>query len=126
MEKLVLKSSLSQEQIKENFANVDFFDEVMAGVEDAVKHAKGHPTQETLERKRTFAAIEAAEKGKCMHGPFDNVASLMDALSDDLLLAEAEQRLADGNHSEYISQEEMMQELGLTDADLAGVDVEIE
>ena len=51
---------------------------------------------------------------------------LMEMLSDYALYAEAEKRVAANNDAENLSHEEMMKELGLTDADLADVEVDIE
>ena len=50
----------------------------------------------------------------------------MEMLSDYALFAEAEKRVAANDDAENLSHEEMMKELGLTDADLADVEVDIE
>lgn len=50
----------------------------------------------------------------------------MEMLSDYALYAEAEKRMAENKDAENLSHEEMMKELGLTDADLADVEVDIE
>ena len=47
-------------------------------------------------------------------------------VSDYLLLSEAEKRMADNNDSENISHEQMLKELGITEKELDGIDVEIE
>lgn len=47
-------------------------------------------------------------------------------VSDYLLLSEAEKRMADNDDSENISHEQMLKELGITEKDLDGIDVEIE
>lgn len=47
-------------------------------------------------------------------------------VSDYLLLSEAEKRMADNNDSENIPHEQMLKELGITEKDLDGIDVEIE
>ena len=52
--------------------------------------------------------------------------SLLETLSDYLLLAEADRRMAANNDAENISHEEMMRSLGITQDELDGVDVEIE
>lgn len=52
--------------------------------------------------------------------------SLMEMLSDYMLYTEAESRMANNNPSENISHEDLMKELGITQDDLDGVDVEIE
>lgn len=52
--------------------------------------------------------------------------SLMEMLSDYILYTEAEPRMANNNPSENISHEDLLKELGITQDDLDGVDVEIE
>lgn len=52
--------------------------------------------------------------------------SLMEMLSDYVLLTEAQERLAKAEENESISHAEMLKELGLTEDDLADVDVDIE
>ena len=50
----------------------------------------------------------------------------MEMLSDYILLEEAENRMAHFDPKETISQTEMMESLGITDADLDEIEVEIE
>ena len=52
--------------------------------------------------------------------------NLMEMLSDAILLAEAEKRMAANDDSENISHEDLLAELGITEDELADVDVEIE
>lgn len=52
--------------------------------------------------------------------------SLMEILSDYALIVEAQKRLTLNDDSENISHEEMMKELGISDADLADIYIEIE
>ena len=52
--------------------------------------------------------------------------SLIEMLSDYLLLAEADRRMAANNDAENISHEDMMRSLGITREELDAVDVEIE
>ena len=52
--------------------------------------------------------------------------NLMEMLSDAILLAEAEKRMATNDDSENISHEDLLAELGITEDELADVDVEIE
>ena len=52
--------------------------------------------------------------------------SLIEMLSDYLLLAEADRRMATNNEAENISHEDMMRSLGITREELDAVDVEIE
>jgi len=42
MSDLSLKTSLSMDEIEENFKNVDFFAGVMDGLQDALAHKKPH------------------------------------------------------------------------------------
>ena len=56
----------------------------------------------------------------------DQYESLMEMLSDYLLLSEADKRMAENNDAENISHEEMMSRLGITRDELEGTDVEIE
>lgn len=52
--------------------------------------------------------------------------SMIEMLSDYLLMAEADRRMSANNDSQNISHEEMMQSLGITQEELDAVDVEIE
>jgi len=52
--------------------------------------------------------------------------SLVEMLSDYLLLTEADKRMADNNDAENISHEEMLHRLGITREELDATDVEIE
>ena len=52
--------------------------------------------------------------------------NLMEMLSDYMLYTEAENRMAYNNPEENISHEDLMKELGITQDDLDGVEVEIE
>ena len=51
---------------------------------------------------------------------------LMELLSDYILLDEAERRMAGFDAGKTVSQAEVMREFGLSQADLDGVDVELE
>lgn len=52
--------------------------------------------------------------------------SLMEMLSDYILLNEAETRMAKNNPQENLSHEEVMKEFGISQDELEGIDVEIE
>ena len=52
--------------------------------------------------------------------------ALMELLSDYVLLEEAEERMEHYDPKETLSQEEMMESLGISQDDLADIDVEIE
>ena len=52
--------------------------------------------------------------------------SLMEMLSDYIMQEEADYRMALFDSSETMSQQEVMESLGITDADLDDIEVEIE
>lgn len=52
--------------------------------------------------------------------------SLMEMLSDSIMLEEAESRMAHYNPEESLSQEDMMKALGITEEDMDGIEIEIE
>lgn len=52
--------------------------------------------------------------------------NLMEMLSDAVMYAEAEKRMVQNNDSENISHKALLDELGISEADLAAVDVDIE
>ena len=52
--------------------------------------------------------------------------SLMEMLSDYILLNEAETRMTNNNSQENLSHEEVMKEFGISQDELDGIDVEIE
>lgn len=47
MADLTFKSSLSAEQIDDNFKNINLFDGIMAGLDEALKYEKGKKNAET-------------------------------------------------------------------------------
>lgn len=57
MSDLRLQSSLSMEEVEENFKGVDFFSGVMEGLEEALAHKKGKASAETLARKRSLPVV---------------------------------------------------------------------
>jgi len=48
MSEPVFKSSLTPEEIEANFKNTDLFAGVMDGLQDALAHARGKATPETI------------------------------------------------------------------------------
>lgn len=53
-------------------------------------------------------------------------AELMDLVEDFLLLAEAEERMKSSKPSDFISHEDMIKRMGIDQAELDNIDVEIE
>lgn len=66
MKELEFNVSLSQEQIEANFKNVNFFDEVMDGLEEALAYEKGTAKAETIVRKRTLPNVDVFEIRKSL------------------------------------------------------------
>lgn len=62
-----IKSSLSEEEIAENFKNVDFFSGIMAGLEEALAFEKGSAKAATIARKRSLPDIESSELRKSLN-----------------------------------------------------------
>lgn len=61
MKDIKFKSSLSPQELKENFADFDFFDGLMEGLTEALAHSKGKATAETFSRKRSLPDVNVAE-----------------------------------------------------------------
>lgn len=61
MSELKFHSSLSMEQIEENFKDANFFDSVMDGLNEALAYEKGKANAETIARKRSLPEINVAE-----------------------------------------------------------------
>jgi hypothetical protein len=60
MDDLVLQSSLSDEQIKENFKDIDFFSALMKSLEEAAAYEKGTPVADTTVHYRAVPDSEAS------------------------------------------------------------------
>lgn len=86
------------------------------------------------EANRIFEEVESSgtkvvmknNKPACVLMSPGKYESLMEMLSDYILQEEAEARMESFDPSETMSQQEVMESLGITDADLADVEVEIE
>ncbi len=55
------QSSLSMEEIEENFKNIDFFTGIMDGLNEALAYEKGRAAAETVARKRSLPAVNVSE-----------------------------------------------------------------
>lgn len=88
---------------------------------------KGEAAKIFDEVKRTGAKIVVKNnRPACILLSPSQYETLMEMLSDYMLLVEAEKRVAANDNTENVSHEEMMREVGLTDADLADVKADIE
>lgn len=54
------KTSLSEQQIENNFKNVDFFGRIMAGLEEALEYEKGKASAETFARKQSLPNVDVS------------------------------------------------------------------
>jgi len=61
MDELKLQSSLSPEEIDKNFEDMDFFSDLMNGLEEALAYSKGNITKETYIRKRSLPTVNVLE-----------------------------------------------------------------
>ena len=63
-DKLRFESKLSEEEVQKNFEGMDFFSEVMSGLEEALDYAKGKARPTTVVRKRSLPDIDVAAERK--------------------------------------------------------------
>ena len=61
MEEIRFKSSLTDEQIEENFKNVDFFSGIMDGLNEALAYEKGKASAETFARKQSLPNVNVLD-----------------------------------------------------------------
>ncbi len=61
MNELIFKSSLTMEEIERNFSEMDFFSDLMDGLEEALAYSKGKASVETFVRKRSLPTINVVE-----------------------------------------------------------------
>ena len=61
MSDIHFKSSLSVEEIENNFKNIDFFSGIMEGLEEALAYEKGKASAETFVRKQSLPSVNVSE-----------------------------------------------------------------
>lgn len=61
MDELRFESSLTMDEIENNFKDVDFFSGIMEGLQEALAYTKGKAASETFARKRALPAVNVAE-----------------------------------------------------------------
>lgn len=61
MIELRAESSLTLEEIEENFKDVDFFTGIMDGLQEALAYSKGKAAADTFVRKRSLPSVNVAE-----------------------------------------------------------------
>ena len=67
MEDIQFTSTLSEEEIAQNFENTDFFSGIMAGLEEALAFEKGTAKAATIARKRSLPDIDSVELRKSLN-----------------------------------------------------------
>ena len=66
MKEVTFQSNLSYDEIEENFKNVDFFNGIMDGLQEALFYEKGAAKVETFSRKASLPDINVAEERKAL------------------------------------------------------------
>lgn len=61
MSDIRFKSSLSIEEIENNFKDIDFFSGIMEGLEEALAYEKGKASAETFVRKQSLPSVNVTE-----------------------------------------------------------------
>ena len=61
MSEKIFKTSLSMEEIENNYKDTNFFDGVMEGLEEALAYEKGTAKTETIARKRSLPDINVSQ-----------------------------------------------------------------
>ena len=67
MADLILTSSLTDEEIADNFKNMDFFSGIMSGLEEAPAYEKGIAKAAAFARKRSLPAVDPRTIRKTMN-----------------------------------------------------------
>lgn len=60
-DKLHFQSSLSIEEIEENFKDFDFFENMMEGLNEALAYEKGKASAETFARKSSLPSVDVTK-----------------------------------------------------------------
>lgn len=66
MSEIHFKSSLTIEEIEENFKGTDFFSGIMDGLTEALAYEKGKATAETFARKRSLPTVNVQKVRKSL------------------------------------------------------------
>jgi len=61
MSEIRFKSSLSMEEIENNFKEIDFFSGIMEGLSEALAYEKGKASAETFARKQSLPVINVLD-----------------------------------------------------------------
>lgn len=61
MSEPVFKSSLTMEEVEDNFKDIDSFSGIMDGLQEALAYTKGKAAADTFVRKRSLPEVDSAE-----------------------------------------------------------------
>ena len=61
MSELKLRSSLTMDEIEDNFKDIDFFSSLMDGLQEALAFEKGKAAADTFVRKRSLPTVDVAK-----------------------------------------------------------------
>lgn len=61
MNELKFESSLSMEEIEENFKGVDFFSEITKGLQEAIEYERGDTAIRSVVRKRSLPTVSVVK-----------------------------------------------------------------
>lgn len=61
MDELHFQSSLTMEEVDENFKNIDFFSALMDGFQEALAYTKGKAAADTVARKRSLPDVNVVQ-----------------------------------------------------------------
>lgn len=67
MAELNFESSLTEEQVAENFKNIDFFSGIMSGLNEALAYEKGEAKAQTFARKSSLPEINVAKERNALN-----------------------------------------------------------
>ena len=76
-ENLRFESSLSMEEIEDNFRDFDVFSGIMAGLNEALAYEKGKASAETFARKSALPTVDTAKVRASLHMTQKSFASLL-------------------------------------------------
>lgn len=61
MDELHFQSSLTMEEVDENFKKIDFFSGLMDGLQEALAYTKGKAAADTVARKRSLPDVDVVQ-----------------------------------------------------------------
>lgn len=77
MADLIFKTSLSDEEIEKNFEDINFFDGIMEGLNEALAYEKGKASAQTFARKQALPKIDVSGLRKSLDMTQNKFASVL-------------------------------------------------